>query len=72
MRVIAWVVTILCGVLFVYKWISSLTTQNNHEIQGLSLNYLFGLFIAHAIIPLILWVYIYSSKNGKRKRKKRK
>ena len=72
MRVIAWTITILFGALFIYKWISSLTTQNNNEIQGLSLTYVVGLFIGHAIIPLILWVYIYSRKNGRRKRKKRK
>lgn len=72
MRVIAWIVTILCGALFIYKWISALTTQNNHEVQGLSLTYIVGLFIGHSIIPLILWVYIYSRKNRTRKRKKRK
>ena len=72
MRVIAWTVTILFGALFIYKWISSLTIQNNNEIQGLSLTYIVGLFIGYAIIPLILWVYIYSRKNGRRKRKKRK
>lgn len=72
MRVIAWTVTILFGALFIYKWISSLTTQTNNEIQGLSLTHIVGLFIGHAIIPLILWVYIYSKKKGGRKRKKRK
>lgn len=70
MRVFAWTITILFGALFIYKWISSLTTQNNNEIQGLSLTYVVGLFIGHAIIPPILWVYIYSSKNGKKENNK--
>jgi len=58
-RIIAWIVTAIFGLLFLISWGKALSVNTPYGSPGTSIPYIVGMFMGQAIIPGIFWIITY-------------
>jgi|GEM_PF-3021211 uncharacterized membrane protein len=56
LRIVAWVVTGIFAIYFIYKLIHALSIHTSYGSPGTSFPYVFGLLLGCSIVPGILWI----------------